>query len=745
MWFEYSLASLNNNTNTGTEVSQTGANAEVNSDAIPSFQTEVISREILSTENDFPAYLTQPVTIHNMTWVAATAGGTDDLCCDNVISAWMAAAPTSTLGKISTFNYMTCDVKLTFIVQGSATAYGQLIFCAIPVPRPSGYDRTTRFDYISYGNSRILPHVIIDPSQSATYELTLPMASCTGVYNLRDIASQGSWEVRSFVLDPLCFGTANVVDVRITVRSTLVNPRLSGRTRPLGPDPEELSGKPSAVLAGLGRASGFLGSVFPTLSPYTTLFSEGAGMASGVMRKFGFAKPQTTETSTFILNRTCDNYSQTDGRSTALVLGRSQAQASSIDPGLIGGELSDMSVSHLLSIPVVREVFGLPQATAAATMFKTFGVFPATPSEETNPSFAGLMRQTHEFWTGPITFHFEFVASVFHRATILIAWDPRGSGGTPTYAEALNHLENLTVQVSGNTAVDVEIPWRQSVLAHSTTGANYNGRVYMYVVNPVVANGSTDPIYINVLFSCEKVQFFVPRIAQPRIYQQVNLGAAFARLAALDEEEETVTPLLGDWVESTSHSFGPSTTNDQLANIVTGDQTTNLKDLLSRMLLIGTITTTTAGTRNSIRNVPWNNEGSAETVNRMTWFQMLSPLFMGFRGSFRWSIEGTNLNMLVQNKMENATVNMEVTDTPSGINSYATTFVNSRVASNVDVVAPYLSNNMFLPGSLPRPNTTRGTIVFSIPAATTIGIFSGVGDDFIVGKFLGVPRWVPPA
>lgn len=704
----------------------------------------VVDLHILSDDDNFPLYLSQPVHVADGSWSPALARGTFSVFNNNLVSAWLSAAPAATAYKMRTFRYLTCDLKVTILVQGSAPAQGQLVAYAVPLMKNKRADLTKRsFDYDTYNNSRILPHVVIDPSKSATYEINLPMASITGVYDLQNINTTGSWGLRWLCYQPLGFGTDTTANVGLVVRVSLVNARVTGRThylsKGLGPAVPENSSKLSSILSGLSRAAGSVPTSFPVIGPYATLFSSVTSGASSALQALGFAKPPALDQPIIRIAGTCEAYSQVDGDSTALVLGRSQAQESSVDPGLMAGTLEDMSIVELLSKPVLHTDTAINTSMTTGDEILAFDVTPTDLTVGTdNPSFMGVMSSHHNWWQGSMDLRFEFIASVFHRATVLIAWEPTTLGAVG-YSDAVNQLENLTVQISGNTCVTITIPWRQPHVVNRIPEPN--GKVRLFLVNQVTTNGGIEPIRVNVMKSSRDLKFFAP--SMPYL-------TAYATTTYLSEGLKPNT----DWIETSSHSFGaPSTMEPSI--LACGDQTTSLKDLTSRYAYFYYNQNTTG-----VMIPAFPTDAVASTTTGQLWYSLLRPMFQGSRASFRWSARA---NSPEQARMPNvsaahflgkdilAPVNNPVTSSLAGL--YAFSYANLGTQSCCDIAVPYMYPQLYYPGTSPARDGSNNyifderAVLFTSPdfyEMRSFCLMGSAGDDAVFGNFLGVPKFTTP-
>lgn len=717
-------------------------------------------------EDAYKLFTDHPVLIHHFSWTSADTGM---LCINqNLIRQYVQQSTLDIRRRIANFYYLKSDIKLTFVVQGAAQCGGMLAFSAYPAPK-AGVRNSAIFGVAEnegLANCRIVPHVLIDPSKSQSLELILPMCTTTGYYMLssNSVSSHpdycGSWELDRRVIVPLVTGTENTATISVCVYMSFVNPTFIGMRQYVGLAPpmqfeKKPTGSLSSIAFGVSKIASHVGHVFPTLGPTANVFSVLGGLAGQALQFLGFAKPQAIENNVFITNRNCDNYSQVDGISTSLVLGRSQGQTVSIAPGYIGGDLDEMSIDYIASKPAIVYQFTIPLATGTQTLVTTFPVRPTlSDTLSSYPPLKALAR-IHDLWCGDITYTFEFVASVFHRTTILIAWSPDDLAGVPDFNSALSALKNTTVYVSGNTTTSITIPWTQPQPTRPCNNASgTNGVIYVYIINPVQTNGSTDPVYVNVLAHSDNIAFLLPDI----------FGTRLATIyKGYDEEQSEFVPTTVvpfgppiDWVPVVPISFGQPTNIKNVGSAVTGDRTLSVKDLISRMSLSMIIPAQATNNMLELRPFPMT-QGSPTVFGFLTWFL---PAYNGSRGSTRVSLnyQRTNNEPVFASYVPDPTNDIIIpgniwsTVTPDQVitDAYAFTSVNPTNSSNIDVVVPMTISTNFYPGrntgnagggSSDRDRGYTGFLHFGpMPPDSKPLVWKGAGDDFVLSSFIGFPN-----
>lgn len=709
--------------------------------------------------DSYKSFTDHPVLIHHLTWNAALSG-TQTLT-QNLIRRYFTVAPPAIKNRVNTFYFLRSDIKLTFVIQGAAQCAGMMSFTAYPLPKSGQNNITSYTNHNNDVNARINPHVLIDPSKSESMELILPMCTTTGYYDVSSsgagVDNNGSYELTRRVYIPLISGTSNSADISICVYMSLVNPVFIGLREIIALAPMMSEKKPagslSSIAFGVSKVASTVGSVFPSLGPTATIFSALSGAAGAALQFLGFAKPQAVENQLHVMNRQADNYTQVDGISTAVVLGRSQGQNVSIAPGYIGGSLDEMTMAHIASIPGKFADFAINPTVPTQTLVTSFYIHPTLAANPTSRTPLRGLADAHEMWCGDLTLTFEFIASVFHRCTVLIAWSPDQT--IPSFANALNTLKNTTVYISGNTSVSVTIPWTQTQPALSCVESTFsrNGRIHLFVINPVQSNGSTDPIYCNMMVHSDNIAFLIP--------SKVNIGTATEFLSYAQDSinfTPTVVVPLGppiDWTPIVPVSFGPSTNVSTIGSALTGDRVVSIKDVISRME--PTMTVAAQGANNSLVLRPYPMTSGPIAI--LGFFAHYSQAFLGSRGSYRVSLATNNGSTTVwaayQPKPFSAAASsvwQTITYPTLIAKKYGLSAFNMRVSAGMDVVCPMTISTNFYPnrnsgmagsGFGDHNQGFVGELTFSpFPAATDPQVLKGAGDDFVMSSFIGFPKLV---
>lgn len=341
----------------------------------------------------------------------------------------------------------------------------------------------------------------------------------------------------------------------------------------------------------------------------------------------------------------------------------------------------------------------------------------------------------------------------------MICWDPKAVSTTanPTFSDALQTLQNVTVSIAGNESVAVKIPWRQPMpwtfvpdprfSTSPSLGGTTNGRIFVFVVNPLTSNGSTDSIACNVYVHSDNIAFASPDAK---------------RIATFDVVDELLS---APFCPVTDAEFGQGTKVDKPFLRAFGEEYVSLKQLSSKLSIssTGLITQAAADTNTYMYHfepnmpMPLFLSGPVSTAQRMNYLSWVCTAFMGYRGSMRHVFHYRNTANNVSTVMNHMWTSSELVATPAApssgftttlegvINAYAFTVQNRGISPNAEVVAPMLYPFDFVPTR--QKITTFRNLIAGVVAVTrptvdtsiTMDVLSASGDDASFAFFLGFP------
>lgn len=716
----------------------------------------------------YNAFSNHMVQLDHRILTSASSNATID---KDIFAEFVTKADPTPLGeKIRKFRYLHGNLIVKVVVQGQPFAAGQIVMSFTPRVFAPNFSTVTHVPLeFNRVNSKIVPHIIIDPSKSTTYEISLPCPNPTGFYDISQTTIHGSYQCDIIIFNSLISGTAVVPSLSICTYACLDKPIFGGLTLAADYMQTEKTSSLSSYMMRAANISENLGMHAPALEPATTLFSSFTSTIGKALSFFGFAKSLTISQVTVPFTRHADNYSQFDGISNAISLSGTQANSIGISPSIGGGKMEEMSIAHITSIKGLVAQFSIPNSGAAGDYINGIWLCPATTwsqaaAQVSLTPLAGVAA-CFDFWTGDIIVTVEVVASVFHRSTILVAWDPF-TGTQPTFANAIATLQTTTISISGNTTVDILVPYVQpeaykdlpvSTVGNVYTTAQTNGRIHFFIVNPTTSNGSVDPLQFNVYLSSSNVKF----------------NASTTEL--LPKAKLT---LLADFSPVTKVSFGKASNTAHSHLKMFGESYESIKQLTSKNtgnffgLYDVPANDPNLGRIMQMYNVPIvdyeTSQFAAGTTVQSSFLSWFAAAFVGYRGGIKYASHPHANNPALLYKEFSISENMTTGGQPTALasnnvwipiaynnaaerfDSYAFTFHNLVDNPMYDFAAPILCSYDFAPcrNRITACTNQVRTYANQAFAPTTTGFQSYINvttasaDDAVFINFVGFPTVV---
>lgn len=678
--------------------------------------------------------------------------------------------------KLQNFNYFTSKIRLTFVAQGAPMLYGKMIIYADPRPVDPG--RTIPASVMpalpQKCRSQLIPHVVIDPSQTKTYELILDCPTIYGLWSKK--LNLGSYLCGYQIINPLAIGSQGTAPaVSITVYMALVDPKLSVATFTSSDLHASEIKNPSDHVDTFGKAMGVMSSL-PIVGQGASVLSNMSGKAASVMRWFGFSKPfedNRVNTGRFY---TIPEQHTVDGKFFGQTLGFRMLNALGIGKFTSLDVEEDMIVENLCNRFAFIQDLSIPTASASGTAITTLPLSVNSIYLTDSPAIANgyemspLCQMCVPYVKVRCDFKFriEFIGSVFHRATIVAAYFPdvADTALTVPLATALQTVKTWTFQVTGNAVYDLEIPWSSpypfSELNGPTsygtslkTNATSNGNIGFYVLNPVISN-STNPLYMNVYMAGCNVM-----LGHPTNEDLLRFTPVFTSAPA-----ELINPVCIQDATFYKRFFGeesPHTTKELCSRLT--PQFRWRDDATSR-----------SGNRVNIilPNRPFLYSGATSIPTSITPLMSLLTFttnsYVGYRGSINWTVfpDSDDKQVVSTAQFVPWTLGTRIELLPQGvpisvIESVAPDSWNFEFVSTMNYVAnafqkfisftyPYYYKGLFdsiypvvSPVTDTSKNMFRTSIVLAdnrlptVPSHCTALFLHGAGDDLKFIKYRGMP------
>lgn len=797
--FEFITADFNVNQNSVTQISSMGSSTAV---AQPSIQSVNPPRNRLSLKEEnsvFSSFLEHPVLMFTGTVTSSTV---NTILSKDIVTDYLSTISGQPLGaKIANLYYFTATIRVEIVIQGQPFAAGMTNFVMSPAPKFNSIGSvmdTLAFvpQRFSLVNSFVMPHITVDPSKTQSYTIDLMCPTATNKYSLKNsTVPLGSYELWLMPIIALISGTATTPTYSYSVYMHLVDPKFEGltllSTNEFMEEKKE-GGTLSSFVSATSRAADQFVGISSFADPFLKTFSAVSSTVGNFLSFLGFSKPPVVENNALIVGRFNDNYTQYDGKSIAMVLAGSQKTSLGISPEVTGGLSEELTINGITKKLGLVNISQMTIAQTEGTEILNLAVSPnccmttnGGTAFDVTP-LAGAMAPFQN-WAGDILVTLYVICSPFHRGTIFATWDPSITTTTMTIQTAIQTLKGLTISFSGNTAVEILIPWKQPTnflpnlpyanpsVGGGTTGNN--GRFRVWVQNPLTANGSTDSISIMVFYSSNNIRGYNPATGI------LPAGRWVAEALADDKYEEfpfdpaKVQYLSVEFVDTVlKYEFGPPTDMSKHSLRSFGEDHLTVKSLTSKVTAFMSYSTgydisspADFAVGFSLPNIPWAwDNGMAMTTPSAqkyytNFYIHFATAYLGYRGSTRWTHTAltNNGSSLLQSAYWTGHVATGVsilTAIFQPVVTFATPWVdvalglgwtngNRVIAPNVDVVCPMTIPFDYVSARV-RWSKYSDNFISAVPYAKYTGmpaasiysvVYNGSGDDGVFIWFLGFP------
>lgn len=744
-------------------------------DAVDTAEVELVKSYAPSSSNTFivdeySAFAQHPVLFLATDW---SSGSINATLTDDIFRTYLTTADTGGYvnKKHDNFMFTNASLRVTVVVQGSSVAQGKLILSFDPLPHmpePGGVP-IVRVPVPQKTRCLLIPHLEINPNENKAYTIDLPPPTVWGVYSFSkgpaSGSNLGSYRMRQTIINTLGSGTAVVPQVSFAVYLSLCPGKLSSITT---------SADFTSAIKKEKSEKGLISSYFkkaaevvsfgafvpvPEISAGATLFSTYLGVTGEVLSWFGFSKPVSVEHHASWVNST-NNYTKVDGSFQADVLSlRNNYSLGLGDDQIPLMKLEEMETAWLANKPGLVRTYTIATAAAPNLLIGILDVAPQINRITDDPAVVNGYELTplsfsalpYRYWRGDIKFTVEFVCSVFHRVTVVALYEPSGSTVPLPYLGAMGALQHWTMNVSGNTTFELDIPWKQiehfrelCLPTSDAASAFCNGTITFFLLHPVTTNGSTDPVHMNVYMSGSEMAY----------------GG--------DVQFSSINPVVLTSMQKTGDKmFFSKYFGEEHAH--------TLKELANRMTQSCRMTyeATALGAIKPVLTVPYGTLVGAPSpttsilgVNiyqSYTLLDILSASYVGIRGSMNYSFfpssgvsDGVFTDCMVKTDFQNNRTGF-VLDDGGGLNIFKTfegwnpkSIMYGKIRNSLDFVIPYRSEGLFVPtypSTILSPLQVAKVEMFANRTATARGItticsstlLSSGGDDFCMVGYRGTP------
>lgn len=436
--------------------------------------------------------------------------------------------------KLNNYTYISCTLKLKFIINASPFYAGAMCFTYCPLVNLCGENIIAD----SAGGELILysqrPKVWIFPQTCEGGEITLPFfyhknwLNITSAQDTRDMGTITPCLFAPLVSANGVTGTSVIVNVYAWAEDV----KLHAPTTKLALQSDEFDWKPSQIASAVSRSASALSRI-PIIGPYmkasSTVTSKFANFASSIgytnvpnMKEVSYVK-----NSAFPQNSSCEVSVPTD-RSCV-----DPKNELTLDPRTVGLDGTDeLEIAYLacketyIGTAVLSSSDAVDTLTLVARVTPELG-FNAGVNEPNQYPPMGYLSTMFEAWRGDIIFRFKFICTRFHKGRVRITFDPTNNISTtvPDYTSVFNDV----VDIGADQDIEVRVPYSQGVTFLRTSGntSNYNftggalapqsdycnGLITMRVVNPLSGPQATSSIAVLVFArAAENIEYAFPNV-----------------------------------------------------------------------------------------------------------------------------------------------------------------------------------------------------------------------------------------
>lgn len=420
-------------------------------------------------------YFERPVLIASDVWTPAPFAGFYDIFL-------LLMTTQSIREKLTHFTLIKFDLELEINLVGNPFTYGQLLAVWTPYPvfDSIGYvspDLPSERDFMQYTQRQ---HVLLDVSVSSSTKMIVPFY---WPYENFDLLSDDPGDygyLRIMAMNNLRHVTGGDPQVSYMIRARMINCEVSVNTaQTLGSLPamevqakfkkqgrthgDEKTGATLSSWASRGAALAHASE--PLTGPYGIATKAAMSAASGMLSAMGLGHPRSNEEPSRIGNDPYGNMANHNVGQDVLNLGIDCENEVSYSPEITGIAEDEMSFDYITKKETFIGKFTWDQTQGIGA---TIGYVPVEPMKAirvgdrmyTTP--IAHLGQLFSYWTGSLSFRFQFVASQFHRGRVRIIHEPRYYDNIDVSSSARWTTNQLAVvDVSDEKDFTIVVDWAQ--------------------------------------------------------------------------------------------------------------------------------------------------------------------------------------------------------------------------------------------------------------------------------------------
>lgn len=473
-------------------------------------------------------FMKRPIKIHEILW--STVSSTYD----DTIDPWSLLLSNSFLKKrMEGFKLFRSNLCLRIVVNGSPFVYGSGLVSYYPYTCAMRLANTT--DAAINCEMSVLPHLMIDPTQSTALEMELPFFCPDNFIELTGSTASKMGRLRLKSVNALKHTSGSMSNpIQISVFAWFKDTVLSGPTVQnfnayVIQSGDEYSRSPvSTIATAISKAAGALESA-PIIGQYARATSMVSRVVASIAVAFGYSRPIILDKITKTKLAALGNMPNTDQPEAVVKLSLDSKQELCIDPRTVGLNGQDeMALSYIVSKEALFTTKLWDPTMTDGTQLITLNVNPLyyVPDTSLGTLVTTLINtplctaaSCFKYWKGTLKFRFQIVASAFHRGRLRITYDPCiPTASEPEYNQVISRIVDLSSvrDFSFDVVWHSHRGWLQTGLENlsgPSTNNNYNGRplnlsrdngiVTLRVCNQLTTPDPTNlaPIYVNMFVS----------------------------------------------------------------------------------------------------------------------------------------------------------------------------------------------------------------------------------------------------
>lgn len=607
------------------------------------------------------------------------------------------------LEKIRNYYLLKCTMHVKLLVNGNAFYYGRAIMAYEPLAGfdNSTYDAARKAAYVNADLVRLSQrmHIYVNPTESAGGSLELPFFWDRNSLSIPDKQWRLMGDCVLMSLNDLKHANGGVEPLSISVLAWAENVSYSIPTSAV-PEMAEAEmadehetnviSRPASAIA---RVAGALSNV-PWIGPFAMATEIGASAVASVAKIFGYSAPVNLDYGIMVPNPR-PSMAVVDTKYATNKLSVDSKQQVTLDPATTGISSTDeLPIASIAGRESFLTSFDWNTTDTRDKSLFQLRIDPdlhRTNGAEYHLTACAAAVLPFEYWRGTMRVRFQIVSSAYHKGRLRLVYDPVAGAANPEYNTHYTTIHDIATDKD----FTMDIGWAQQEpfrkpLGRTTSGfttgttplgpliGRGNGVLSVHVLNELTVPGtSVADIQVNVFVSfLDDFEVAMPA-AELTNWRFRNPTTPLAAIAEMAEPEMAEEMADGDMDCCDTPVTDPNTIDDVAETLIDTPDTTKLffgevigsfrqllkRTCLSEVVRVDDLTGTTVFTMSRrafpeyggrlADNAPTFTESLALTYangqvyvpTSTTYINYISKMFLGWRGSIRWTFDTSTLNV----------------------------------------------------------------------------------------------------